>query len=161
MEAFALLQDNVARDYQLALVGLPSSAQRGFLQHAQNLSVADQIVFTGFIPEEDLVALYNLAKVFVYPSLYEGFGLPVLEAMACGTPVITSPCGSLPEVAGEAAVFVDPMDPEAICRAIIQVVTDEDKVRIMRKQGFDRVKLFSWQRAAKEMLQVYEKVVRG
>jgi glycosyltransferase involved in cell wall biosynthesis len=160
IEAFALLQDDVARDYQLVLVGLPPSAKQDFLQYAQNLSVANQVVFTGFIPEEDLVALYNLAKVFVYPSLYEGFGLPVLEAMTCGTPVITSPRGSLPEVAGDAALFVEPLDPEAICRAIIQVVTDKDKAEKMRKQGFDRVNMFSWHRAAEEMLQIYESVVR-
>ena len=155
IEAFALLLEDASTNYQLALVGLPPSAQQDFLQCAQELEAANQIVFTGFIPEKDLVALYNLAQVFVYPSLYEGFGLPVLEAMACGTPVVTSPVSSIPEVAGEAALFVDPANVAEISQGIIQVLASKELARRLQTLGFAQVSRFSWQRTAMEMLRIY------
>ena len=158
IEAFAMLLGNYSYAYQLALVGLSFSAQSSFLRQARGLGVADQISFTGFIPEEDLVALYNLADVFVYPSLYEGFGLPVLEAMTCGTPVVTSPTGSIPEIAGEAALFVDPNNAEAISRGIIRVLGDKELAQHLRTLGFEQTSHFSWHQTAVEMLRIYDQV---
>jgi len=158
IEAFAKILIETNRSYQLAMIGLPSSARHRFFQEARKLEIDNQIVFSGFVPEDDLVALYNLAEVFVYPSLYEGFGLPILEAMACGTPVVTSPRGSIPEVAGDAAIFVDPLSAEAISHGIKRVLTDHELARRLREKGFERVKSFSWRNAAIKMLQIYKKV---
>src|SRR5204862_6044922 len=94
--------------------------------------------FLGYLPEATLAVMYRLAGVFVFPSLYEGFGLPPLEAMASGTPVVTSNVSSLPEVAGDAAVLVDPYDPTAIADGIYRVLTDEQLRREMRRKGLDR-----------------------
>jgi len=158
IEAFAKILIETNRPYQLAMIGLPSSARHRFFQEARNLGIDNQIVFSGFVPEDDLVALYNLAEVFVYPSLYEGFGLPILEAMACGTPVVTSPRGSIPEVAGDAVIFVDPLSAKAISHGIKKVLTDHELARRLREKGFERVKSFSWRNAAIKMLQIYRKV---
>ena len=158
IEAFALLLKNFSAQpaaYQLALVGLPTSAQPSFLTQARKLGVDRHVSLMGFVPEADLVALYNLAEVFVYPSLYEGFGLPVLEAMACGTPVVTSPAGSIPEVAGDAALFVDPTSAVAISQGIIQVLSDRELAQRLQALGFAQAGRFSWRRTATEMLRIY------
>jgi glycosyltransferase involved in cell wall biosynthesis len=120
------------------------------------LRLKDDVIFTDFIDYQDLPAVYNLAKLFVFPSIYEGFGLPVLEAMACGTPVITSNTSSLPEVAGDAAVLVDPYDILGIADAISNVLADENNQREMAEKGLKNVKRFSWQKAAQEILEVFE-----
>ena len=108
----------------------------------------------GFVPDADLPAIYSAATVFAYPSLYEGFGFPVLEAMACGTPVVTSNVSSLPEVGGQAAVLVDPLSIESIRQGIVTAQADKD-LRI--KRGFAQAKKFTWERAAKQTMEVYEK----
>ena len=107
--------------------------------------------------DQDIVYLYSEADVFVYPSLYEGFGLPVLEAMACGCPVITSNVSSLPEVAGDAAILVDPHDPKAIARAIIAVLKDDELKRELSKRGVEQAKKFSWEKTAQDFLEVFDK----
>lgn len=106
--------------------------------------------------DQDIVSLYSEADVFVYPSLYEGFGLPVLEAMACGCPVITSNVSSLPEVAGDAAILVDPHDPKAIARAMIAVLKDDELKREMSKRGVEQAQKFSWEKTAKDFLEVFD-----
>lgn len=111
------------------------------------------IIFTGYVPKEDLAPLYAGAQVFVYPSLYEGFGLPILEAMACGCPVVTSNISSMPEVAGEAAVLVDPENVEDITRGIKEAIKRKSE---LVKKGKSWVKNFSWEKAAKETLKVYK-----
>ena len=114
----------------------------------------------GYLPADDLRRLYSYADLFVYPSLYEGFGLPPLEAMACGAPVITSNTSSFPEVVGDAALQIDPRDPDALADAMNAVLEDESLAATLRASGFDRVKRFSWERAARETLQVYRRVGR-
>lgn len=109
--------------------------------------------------ETDLPLLYSAATVVLYPSLYEGFGLPILEAMACGTPVITSNISSMPEVGGDAAIYVDPMDIKDIEKKIKLIVEDEDKRREMIKKGFERVKLFTWQKCAEKTVAAYRKLL--
>jgi glycosyltransferase involved in cell wall biosynthesis len=115
--------------------------------------------FTGYIPEEDLPVLYNGASLFVFPSLYEGFGLPVLEAMACGTPVVTSNCSSLPEVTGEAAILVDPMDVNALAAAMRQVLEEPDLSLSLRQKGITRAQQFSWEQTARRTTEVYERLL--
>jgi glycosyltransferase involved in cell wall biosynthesis len=129
-------------------------------QRVERLGVADAVRFTGYVPVADLPALYGLAEIFVYPSLYEGFGLPVLEAMACGAPVITSNVSSLPEVAGEAGVLISPTDTEALAAAIRSLLDDSGRRAGLRAAGLARAASFSWERAARETLAVYERIGR-
>lgn len=118
-----------------------------------------KIIRVGFVPTEDLINLYNLASVFVMPSLYEGFGLPILEAMICGCPVITSREGSLGEGAGEGAYYVDAYNTKSIRQGIDEVVSKKNLQEDLRKKGFTQVKNFSWEKTAGETIKVYEKVV--
>lgn len=118
-----------------------------------------KIMRLGFVPDEDLVAIYNLAEVFIMPSLYEGFGLPILEAMACGCPVITSKEGSLAEVAGDSAYFVDAYDVEDIKSGIKKVFNDKSLQEELRKKGLINVNKYSWEKTAKETLEVYRQVL--
>jgi glycosyltransferase involved in cell wall biosynthesis len=117
-----------------------------------------QIVFTGFVPPTDLVALYSLAEIFVLPSLYEGFGLPPLEAMACGCPAIVSDRGSLPEVVGDAAVLIDPENQDSIVAAIRTLEDNQELRRDLSRRGLERAKKFSWNAAAAKTLNLYREV---
>jgi glycosyltransferase involved in cell wall biosynthesis len=134
---------------------------RGWLNHdiyalVAELGIDQHVRFLGYIQESDLRCLYSVAKVFVYPSLYEGFGLPPLEAMACGAPVITSHTSSLPEVVGDAAILIDPYNVEELFHAIQIVLLDDDLRLQLRKKSLERAKLFSWTRTAQETLAVYQ-----
>jgi len=113
----------------------------------------------GFVSQEELVQLYNLATVFVMSSLYEGFGLPILEAMACGCPVITSKEGSIPEVAGNSAFYVDAYDMGSVASGIRKVFDDQKLQEELSKKGLERVKSFSWKEVARETLSVYESII--
>jgi glycosyltransferase involved in cell wall biosynthesis len=119
---------------------------------------AKDVVLTGFVPQADLVALYNMAEIFVLPSLYEGFGFPPLEAMACGCPVIASNRGSLPEVVGDAALLIDPTCADSLVAAIRAVESGPSLREDLARRGFERVKSFSWRTAALETLKLYEVV---
>lgn len=123
----------------------------------KKLGIKDQVKFLGYIPDEDLPALYSGARAFLFPSLFEGFGLPILEAMAVGCPVLTSNISSLPEVAGKAALLVDPCSIEDILEGIEKIQNPELRAGLI-KAGFEQVKKFSWEKAAKETLAVLEKV---
>ena len=123
------------------------------------LRLTDRVRWIDSPPEADLVALYNLATVFVLPSFYEGFGLTVLEAMACGAPAIISDRGSLPEIAGGAALEIDPDDPTELADAIERVLNDAALQHELRHKGLERVKEFSWERCARETLAVYQRVL--
>ncbi|MCS7283680.1 MAG: glycosyltransferase family 4 protein, partial [Anaerolineae bacterium] len=119
----------------------------------------ENIRWLGPIPEADLPALYSAATLFVFPSLYEGFGLPVLEAMACGVPVVCSNTSSLPEVAGDAALLVDPTDARALAGAIERVLTDEALRASLRARGLERARQFAWEEAAQRTLEIYRQVL--
>lgn len=116
---------------------------------------SSNLVSTGYVEEEDLPALYSGASVFAYPSLYEGFGFPVGEAMACGTPVVTSRVSSLPEVAGQAAILVDPLEPDDISRGIKKALANSPK---LINQGLRQAAKFSWEQTARQILTIYEKI---
>jgi glycosyltransferase involved in cell wall biosynthesis len=151
------------RDRDTAKVVLVHVGPAGWLaddlpRTVQALGLADAVRFLGYVPREDLAALYGLARVFAYPSLYEGFGLPIIEAMACGCPVVTSNLSSLPEVAGDAATLVDPGSAEEIAGAIADLWTDEARRRTLASRGRARAACFTWQRTARETGAVYEAV---
>lgn len=116
-----------------------------------------KIILLGFVPTEELVLLYNVATVFAMPSLYEGFGLPILEAMSCGCPVVTTQGGSLKEVAGDAAVYVNAYDPIDIAKGIQEILENRSKQEDLRQKGFAQVKKFSWKKTAQDTIKVYEK----
>lgn len=120
---------------------------------------APNIFYTGYVPGEDLPALYNGAFAFLCPSLKEGFGIPVLEAMACGTPVITSNCSSLPEVAGHQGILVNPNQPEEIGQALIRLEQDDKLYLEQKEYGLERVKLFSWAHTAEKYLRIYSQLL--
>lgn len=125
----------------------------------RRFNLENDVVFTGYVADGDLPALYSAAEAFVFPSLYEGFGLPPLEAMACGTPVITSNTSSLPEVVGDAAITVDPYDVDALAAAITRVLSDAELRAELRARGLARAAQFTWERAARETLDVYRAVL--
>jgi glycosyltransferase involved in cell wall biosynthesis len=125
----------------------------------RQLDLGEAVHWTGYVRDEDLPALYSGAAAFLFPSLYEGFGLPVLEAMACGTPVITSNVSSLPEVAGDDAILVDPYDVGAIAAAIDRVFEQPDLAARLREQGLMRARQFTWERAGRQTVAVYESVL--
>jgi glycosyltransferase involved in cell wall biosynthesis len=122
------------------------------------LAIKEKVHFSGYVPAVDLPIVYNLADVFVYPSLYEGFGLPPLEAMACGTPVITTAVSSMPEHVGQAGVLIPPQDEGALFQALVAVLEDPDLRRQLAKKGPERAAQFSWNRTALETLNVYRRV---
>jgi glycosyltransferase involved in cell wall biosynthesis len=125
---------------------------------ADELRIAEHVRFLGFVPRPDLIALYSGAVALTYPSLYEGFGLPVLEAMACGTPVITSNVSSLPEVAGDAALCAPPTDVDALTEALSRVWSSAELRSELRRKGFARAKQFSWEKTAEQTLAVYQRL---
>lgn len=144
-----------ARDVVLVLAGRPSFGAEGELAAIDELGLGDRVRLLGFVPDEDLPALYSAARLLLFPSLCEGFGMPLLEAMACGTPAVTSNASSLPEVAGEAALLVDPTDTKAIAEATLRLLEEEPLRQRLREKGIERARLFPWTRTARETLAAY------
>ncbi len=145
--------------WMLVIVGARKWKSTPIFDTVRRLQLEQHVHFTGFVAEEDLPALYNGADLFVFPSLYEGFGLPVLEAMACGTPVVTSNTSSLPEVAGDAALLINPLDVSAIADAVLRVLTEPGLADDLRERGLKRAAQFTWERTARETLAVYNQVL--
>ena len=158
IKAFSMVKKNF-RDIKLVIAGKEHWKSSQIFELVTSLDLVDEVVFAGYIPNEDLVTFYNLAIVLVYTSLYEGFGLPILEAMACGTPVITSAVSSMPEVAGDAAILVDPYDVEHISEAIRLVLNNQETRQILSSKGLERVKQFSWKITAQQTMKVYKDVL--
>jgi glycosyltransferase involved in cell wall biosynthesis len=151
LEAFARLD---APGLDLVLVGRHDPRERDLRALAERLGVGGRVRFLGFVPDEQLAALYSGAVAFVFPSLYEGFGIPLLEAMACGCPVVTSDLASMPEVCGEAAVYVDPSDADAIAAGMASVVGDREMSAALARRGLERAARFSYRSAAESILEV-------
>jgi glycosyltransferase involved in cell wall biosynthesis len=161
IRAFAAVAERPGfRQVQLVLVGPTGwKSEEVFASLAEGGAWRDRVRLTGFLPDADLAALYSGAAAFVYPSLYEGFGLPVLEAMQCGTPVITSSTSSLPEVAGDAADYVDPTDEAALVEALARILTDPVHRAARRRQALERARMFSWERTAELTVQAYRQML--
>jgi glycosyltransferase involved in cell wall biosynthesis len=128
---------------------------------AEELGLQEHVRFPGYIPRDELPHWYNAALLFVYPSLYEGFGLPPLEAMACGTPVVASNTSALPEVVGDAGLLVEPTDAEGMADAMYRVLADSELKDTLRAKGLERARAFSWQRAARETARTYDRAMSG
>jgi len=143
----------------LVIVGAKGWLYDDFFRHLQSSPVRDSVILPGFVPDELLPALYAGATLFVLPSLYEGFGLPVLEAMACGVPVVASRAGALPEVGGEAAHYFDPTNVENMTQTIIDCLQDTQLRAAMREAGLRQAARFSWRRTARETAQVYAQLL--
>ena len=155
IEAFARRRRRGDLTHQLVCVGPYGWLSRDIEALLDRLQVNDSVLFTGYVPFHDLAALYNLAEMFVFPSIYEGFGLPVIEAMACGTPVITGHVAALDEVAGGAVEHVEALEVEAIGDALVRLAQDRDRRQALRRAGLQRAQFFSWARAARETAIVY------
>ena len=160
LDAFAQLPRELREGHDLVLVG-DLRRRQDVRDRVDRLGIAAQTKFAGMVDDAQLVSLYQHARVFVFPSRYEGFGFPVLEAMACGCPVITSNAASLPEVVGDAALLADPSDSDGFARHLERVLVDEDLRRLLREKGLDRAAQFSWERTAQETLRVYERVIQA
>lgn len=143
------------RETWLVIAGARGWYYQQIFARVEALGLADRVLFPGFVPASELPDWYRAATLFIYPSLYEGFGLPPLEAMACGTPVITSNTSSLPEVVGDAALLVDPYDVEAIAEAMARLLADAGLRQRLREAGLARARLFSWERTARETVAAY------
>ncbi len=160
IEAWAALAPAVRRETSLVVAGARGWLNDAVRSRVEMLGLRERVHLAGYIDGEDLAALYSLATVFAYPSLWEGFGLPVIEAMACGTPVLTSDLSSLPEVAGDAAVLVPPTDVEAIADGLLRLLEDAALRADLAERGRRQAASFSWERCARETLAVYRSVVR-
>ncbi len=165
LEAYALWLQEFATDGQpipaLVIAGSKGWFYDAIFARVRELGLVDRVVFPGFVPAEELPWWYRAAELFVYPSLFEGFGLPVLEAMACGTPTITSATSSLPEVAGDAALLVDPDDTRALAACIGRVLAEPELAAAMRSAGLSQASRFSWGRTAAETAAVYRAALGG
>jgi glycosyltransferase involved in cell wall biosynthesis len=156
IEAFHILHTRGLDHLKLVLIGDDISKYAALRRAVHRHQLHKYVRFLGYLQEETLAIMYRLAGVFVFPSVYEGFGLPPLEAMASGTPVVTSNVSSLPEVAGNAAILVDPYDPEAIADGMYRVLTDENLRRELRKKGIARSRQFSWEESARRVRAIYD-----
>ncbi len=159
IDAFGRARQRDVDDLRLIIIGDELSKYPRLRQGVHRHRLDKHVRFFGFQPIDTLSVFYRLARVFVFPSLYEGFGLPPLEAMACGTPVVTSSVSSMPEVTGGAAVLVDPRDPEAIADGIVRAVTDDALRAELVAKGLARAREFSWAESVRQIHQVYMDVL--
>lgn len=142
-------------DLTLVIAGGPGWMYEGIEQAVERSGLAERVQILGFVEDQDLPALYNLARVFAFPSWYEGFGVPVLEAMACGTPVVAADNSSLPEVVGEAGLMLDAADTEALAQALFRLLTEQSLRQSLQAAGIKQAARFTWQAAASQLMDVY------
>ncbi len=160
IKAFGLLCEDEGFDPQLVITGEENPYYPEVKRTVQELGLEHKVIFAGLVPEDELTALYQAAKMYVFPSLYEGFGLPPLEAMRCGTPVIASRVSCIPEICGEEnAIFFDPYDPEDMANAMRKLWLDEELWADLRERGLEHSRKFSWEKMAVKTLEVYDEVL--
>jgi glycosyltransferase involved in cell wall biosynthesis len=161
LEAFAKLKSEFPelKLVKIGIAGRSEKYRREVLRRVNSLGIASDVIFAEYISELELAHYYSSACLLAYPSLYEGFGLPPLEAMACGCPVVTSNTSSLPEVVGEAGILINPYDTDSLVKAIKRVLTDARLREDMVRKGLAQAKRFSWEKAARETQEVYNKVL--
>ena len=155
IEAFARLSERRKLSHELVIVGGKGWLYEPIFERVRSLRLESRVRFLGYVPDTDLPAVYTLADCLAYPSFYEGFGIPVLEAMACGTPVVCTQASSLPEVVGEAALLVDPHDVESLVEGLDQVLHDEPLRSGLQVKGRLRAEQFTWERAGRTLLAAY------
>jgi glycosyltransferase involved in cell wall biosynthesis len=158
LEAFNIFNNMTEFKYQLVItsIGKKEMATTNIAEKIKELNLEKYIIITEYAPEEDMILLYNTAFIFLFPSIWEGFGLQVLEAFSCGLPVVTSNNTSLSEVAGDAAMLIDPFSVEDIVRGLVEVEKSEAKRKILVEKGIKRAAEFSWKTTAQETLKIYE-----
>jgi len=161
IDAYSILPKYIREDYQLVISGEKKGTYHNLLKKVSKTCLKDDVVFTGFIPEKEMPVIISAASLFVFPSLYEGFGIPLLEAMACGIPLLVSNVSSIPEVVGNAALLFDPYNINEMASVIERAVTDKDLSQKLVQRGFERIKKYSWENTAKEVLRVFEEVYNG
>jgi glycosyltransferase involved in cell wall biosynthesis len=154
--AFALVKDAIP--HRLIVAGQPRYKFEGDLNLLGELGIEDRVDFLHYVPNDDLPAIYNMADCFVYPSLYESFGLAQLEAMRCGCPVIGANAGAIPEVTGGAAILFDPHNPKELSEAILKVTCEPDIRHALVERGLARAREFTWERTASETLAVFKEL---
>jgi glycosyltransferase involved in cell wall biosynthesis len=158
LKAFSDFLKQTNRDSKLVMLDYDRSELEKLLEEIGDAELINKIILTGYVVNTDLPAIYSQCEIFLYPSLRESFGIPMLEAMACGAPVITSNTSSMPEVAGEGAIIIDPFNPMEITSAMIQLINDNNlRMEIIRK-GFEQSAKFSWKAMAKNVLEIYKEV---
>jgi len=161
IKAFTIFKEKYDnRNTSLVLTGKKYSTYHEYITTAENLGVKDSLIFTGFIPEKYLLPIYSEAETLLLISFYEGFGIPILEAMECGIPVITSNISSMPEVAGEAALLVDPNNIQEIVEKMNNIVSSKILREQLIESGFKRVKQFSWESTARQTLKIYNEIYK-
>jgi len=158
IRAYHLAINNEKIGHKLVIAGEKGWDYKKLFKLVDDLQINDQVIFIGFVSENELPLLYNAADLFVYPSIYEGFGIPVLEAMSCGVPVISSSVSSLPEIVKNAGLLVEPNNIERLSQAICEVIINRDLNQKLSKLGLKRASQYSWEKTAKETLRVYEDV---
>lgn len=159
LKALAILEETGKLDFALVMPDIDRSFITKLADEVGRPDILTHIHFTGYIPNEELPAIYGMASVFLYPSLRESFGIPILEAMACGTPVITSATSSMPEVAADAALLVNPSEPREIAEGILRLMTDPALRNEFILKGKSRAEFFSWEKNAQQTLAIYREVV--
>jgi glycosyltransferase involved in cell wall biosynthesis len=160
IKTFIELKKESKIDEKLLIIGVPDWRRTRFYSIIRESPFAEDIIFAEFVFEDELALLYRGASMFLYPSLYEGFGMPILEAMICGTPVITSNVTSIPEIAGDAAFLINPNNAEELKKSMLKLLNDESLRNKLVQRGFERAPKFSWRKTAVETLAIYETVYK-
>jgi len=158
ISAYEKLRDENKINNKLVIAGEKAWCYKEIFKAWKKSKYKNDIIFPGFIEEEDKIYLYNLSKLFVYPSFYEGFGFPVLEAMACGVPIVTSFVSSLPEISLDAALLIDPYNIDDLALGVYNGITDEDLRQRLIEKGLERIKEFKWKGCARDVLKMFEKI---
>jgi glycosyltransferase involved in cell wall biosynthesis len=161
IEAFSKLLIKYKKDIKLVIAGKQGKSYGVYKKRVQDLGIEDKVLFPGFIEIDHLPHLYNASKLLAYPSFYEGFGLPPVEAMACGIPVVTSKITSIPEVLGDSALFINPHDVDELCSSMFEILSDEDLSEKLILKGLVRSSELSWNKTARDTLIAYSKVINN
>jgi glycosyltransferase involved in cell wall biosynthesis len=161
VKAFQLVKQNGSIPHKLVLVGPDGWSFDALMANIAESGIGEEVILTGLVPEDDLPLIYQAADALVFPSMYEGFGYPPLEAMACGTPVIVSNTSSLPEVVGEAGLYVDPLDHQGFADKILQLLSDQELADRLKVLALEQAQRFSTERMAASLASAYDEVLSG
>lgn len=161
LSALRILQEQASFDGDLVLTGIATQAHSELMEEIARFGLTERVKVLGYLPYEDLPCIYNMARLVVFPSLFEGFGIPLVEAMACGCPVVCSAVTSLPEVIGDAGLLFDPLSPADIADKVQMVWSNPETRAAMKDRGLERAKLFNWNDTARKTLDVYKKAIAG